>query len=100
MCFFYYLHITFGEFGNLIKTATFQTSSDVWHNRHRVWSIIQQVKKKQSHNVYHFLGLSGNLYMIYLVKLIKLDVLGDSNRNGNGGGLIYPFIAYSGGVLM
>ena len=30
---------------NLIKTATFQASSDVWHNRHRVWSTIQQVKK-------------------------------------------------------
>ena len=37
---------------NLIKTATFQASSDVWHNRHRVWSTIQQVKKKDNHIIY------------------------------------------------
>ena len=42
--FFYYLHRTFGEFDK--DCATFQASRDVWHNRHRVWCIIQQVKKE------------------------------------------------------
>ena len=42
--------------------------------------------KKQSHNRYNFLGLSGNHVHIYLVKLIKLDLLGYSDGNGNGGG--------------
>ena len=73
--FFYYLHNTFGEYEK--DWVTFQAVSGALHNRLRVWTIIQQVIKKQSLNAYHSLGLCDNLYIIIeLIKQIKLDVEG------------------------
>ena len=77
-----YFYLLLGEFEK--DCATFQASSDVWHNRHRVWVIIQQVKKKNS--IYHFLGLSGNLYIIIELNCSSWMLREDSNGNGNEGG--------------
>ena len=61
--FFNYLQNTFGESEK--DRAAFQAASDACNSGWlRVWTIIQQVIKKQSLNAYHFLGLCGNLYMI------------------------------------
>ena len=68
--------------GNQETTRGKEKSFDLGGNRthdlqNRVWTIIQQVIKKQSLNAYHSLGLCDNLYIIIeLIKQIKLDVEG------------------------
>ena len=68
--------------GNQETTRGKEKSFDLGGNRthdlqNRVWTIIQQVIKKQSLNAYHSLCLCDNLYIIIeLIKQIKLDVEG------------------------